>query len=94
MAAKTEGLRLGVDIDGQMMTLLMYADDVDLIADSEEKLQHMISKVYDWCVKWQMTTNKEKTAVVHFRRTAIARTDFSFKLCSDTIILIPRTRAL
>ena len=47
--------------------ILLYADDIVLVSENEENLQVMLNHVQNWCVKWQMKVNIEKTEVVHFR---------------------------
>ena len=42
-------LKCGVDIDGRCVSILLYADDVVIMSDSEDNLQKMINCVYSWC---------------------------------------------
>ena len=58
-------LKCGVDIDGRCVFILLYADDVVIMSDSEDKLQTMINCVYSWC-KRRLCGNLAKTNVVHF----------------------------
>ena len=60
-------LKCGVDIDGRCVSILLYADDVVIMSDSEDKLQKMINCVYSWCRRWRLCVNLAKTNVVHFR---------------------------
>ena len=41
-------LKCGVDIDGRCVSILLYADDVVIMSDSEDKLI-VINCVYSWC---------------------------------------------
>ena len=61
--AKETGVIYG---DGMLSTLL-YADDIVLIAPNELTLQSMIMIVEKWCKTWQMSLNVDKTNIVHFR---------------------------
>jgi hypothetical protein len=47
---------------------LMYADDVALVSENAEDLQSLVSTMHEWCSKWHLTINSEKSKVVHFRR--------------------------
>ena len=47
--------------------MLLYADDIVLIAGSESNLQKMLDHVSEWCKKWQLRINPNKTQIVHFR---------------------------
>ena len=52
---------------GEQISILLFADDIALISFSEEKLQIVLNCVYDWCSKWRLKLNEEKTQIVHFR---------------------------
>ena len=43
----------------------MYADDIILISENEQDLQHLIDEVYNFCKKWRMIVNTDKTQIVH-----------------------------
>ena len=60
-------LKCGVDIDGRCVSILLCADDVVIMSDSEDKLQKMNNCVYSWCRRWHLCVNLAKTNVVHFR---------------------------
>ena len=59
--------------------MLLYADDLVLIAESEDDLQALLNCTYDWCLKWKMNININKSNVVHFRGTRKKRSLFHFK---------------
>ena len=46
---------------------LLYADDLVLLAESEEGLQRLLDVVNTWCNTWGMRVNSNKSKVVHFR---------------------------
>ncbi len=69
---------LGVQIDGECIGILMYADDICLMAESEMELQKSLDIVNDWCQKWRMQVNQDKTNVIHFRRRNDPRTQHIF----------------
>ena len=60
--------------------MLLYADDIVLIAPDETSLQAQLDAVYKWCRKWRMVVNQDKTQVVHFRtpRQNLTSASFSF----------------
>ena len=45
---------------------LLYADDLLLMSDSTEDLQLGIDILYDYCTRWKLNINIEKSAVVFF----------------------------
>lgn len=59
----------GVDIFGDPLGvfLLMYADDLALVADSVSDLQKKIDCLEQYCNKWGLVVNMEKTKVVVFK---------------------------
>ena len=56
-----------------------YADDMVLIADSEDNLQSMLNKMFEWCSRWRIKVNKDKTKKVHFRRPRTGRAQNNFQ---------------
>ena len=81
---------IGIDIDGESVAALLYADDLELLATSEQDLQIILNVLNDWCDKNRMTINLEqykylfpainenKSNVVHFRTPSMERTNHSF----------------
>ena len=78
LATGIKNLNCGIDISGFNCSILLYADDIVLVAPSEESLQKMLDFIEKWCKKWRMAINKDKTQIVHFRRANIPRTNTSF----------------
>ena len=79
-------LNAGIPIDDtNMVSILLYADDVVLLAPDEESLQRMLNVVNDWCKKWRLCLNFDNTKVVHFRCSSVSRTTFSFH-CGSTVV--------
>ena len=73
-------LNLGVDIDGKLICILLYADDIVLIGKSEAELQSLLLSLETWCKQWQLHVNLEKSKIIHFRNPRKNRTEFLFKL--------------
>ena len=48
--------------------MLLYADDIILIASDKHKLQRMLDVLGEYCKIWRLTINDNKTKIVHFRR--------------------------
>ena len=49
LATGIKELNLGVDVDGCNVSILLYADDIVLIALNENNLQCMLDYVKEWC---------------------------------------------
>ena len=79
---------LGIKLDVNLMiSVLAFADDIVLMAESAENLQKLIDIVHRWSAKWRFIVNPEKSQVVHYRNVPKAMTDFVFKLHTDGPIL-------
>lgn len=70
----------GVNIFGEEISLLLYADDIVLLAENEANLQKMLDYLHDYCFKNRLTVNMTKSEIVHFRHKNKNRTNFAFKL--------------
>ena len=69
-------LNLGVKIHDQfIVSILLFADDIALIADSEDHLQRMLDFLSHWCSQNKISVNISKTKVFHFRKKNKALTD-------------------
>ena len=71
-------MNLGDDIDDYQLSIFMYPDNVALIAPDVESLQGMLTKLHDWCSKWRLSVNSEKTKIVHFRPIPTTRCNYKF----------------
>ena len=67
LAHTIHGMDSGIQCDGVQDPILMYADDIVLLVDSEEKLQEMLEALYIFCDEWDLEINNAKSAVIHFR---------------------------
>jgi len=83
-------LAVGVDVDGQCISIFAYADDVVLLADNENDLNLLLECLSTWCVNNKMNVNPKKSKVVHFRCYSVDRTDCTFK-CGNVNMEIVRS---
>ena len=56
------------------LAVLLYVDDLVLVADSEADLQRMMNEVYAWYKKWRVELCMEKTKVVVFGKRGVGDT--------------------
>ena len=47
-------------MDEELVCILLYADDIALIAPCAEGLQEMLDKLNEWCIRWKMLVNAKK----------------------------------
>jgi len=85
---------LGVKLRDVKVSILLFADDIVLIAESAEKLQLMLNIVHEWCRKWKLIVNKEKTKIVHFRNPRQARTEVTFKYGECVLEIVDKYKYL
>ncbi len=84
----------GVEIGDRTVSIMLYADDICLLSENEEDMQHMINELEKWCQKWDMKVNTDKTMIVHFRPQSCDRTDKVFRYGADEICIVPRYKYL
>ena len=79
-------LNEGVDISPDLnVGILLFADDIVLLAPTELNLQSMLDYLISWFNKNMMDVNINKMKVVHFRKSNIDRTEFNLKLGNNGI---------
>ncbi len=78
LITEINNLNISISIGSGKLSILIFADDIVLIADGEEKLQAMINNVELCCNKWELCVNKDKTKVMHFRNKRKARCNIKF----------------
>ena len=69
---------LWVDLLETKLSLLLYADDIALVVKSAEYLQCMLNKLHQWCKRWRVLINTNKSKCVHFRKPRTKETNFEF----------------
>ena len=63
---------LGLDIpnlNGKLISHLLWADDLVLLALDQRSLQVLIDKVHTFCEQWGLSVNISKTAIMVFNKT-------------------------
>ncbi len=69
---------IGIHTDDYIIGILLYTDDICLIAESEADLHTLLEIVDRWCEQWRMQVNQDKSNVVHFRKQSQPRTTVQF----------------
>ena len=55
LAIDMKNLNLGIEIAAnEKISILVYADDIVLMADSEDELQKMLDTLNDWTTLWHL----------------------------------------
>ena len=82
-----KNLGVGVDIGQEKVSILMYADDLVLLAENENDLQLLLNVLSGWCRDNHIVVNEAKSIVIHFRTQSVPRTSFDFLCCGKEIQL-------
>ena len=57
-----------VCINDQNVSCLLYADDLVIVSESATGLQSAISNLENYCVKWNLEINLDKTQIMIFNK--------------------------
>ena len=94
LADKIKNLNLGIKIGDTEISILMYADDIILLAETQEGLQCILNELHTWCKRWRMTVNTEKPQIIHFRPKRSLKTKTLFHYGSSLIDIVERYQYL
>jgi len=75
----------GKGISSPNISCLLYADDVVILAETENDLQAQLHVLENWCLSWNMKVNVSKTKIIHFRPKSMPISNFIFTLNNDTL---------
>ena len=78
----------GIPVLDTNIGMLMYADDIVLLAENESDLQRMLDKVSSWAHKWRIEFNNAKTQIVHFRWKSQEKTSFLFHCSGQNLDIV------
>ena len=85
LALKIKSFNIGVPVGNEIVSLLLYADDIVLMAETEPELQFLLNELHAWCISNSMHVNNIKSNVVHFRVPSKAKTSVNFTCGPDVI---------
>ena len=83
-------LNCGVKIQDRNISILVYADDIVLVAPDPNKLQQMLDLIYNWCSKHRLLINTDKSQVIHFRNKHVQQTIAKFTLGDSPLQLVDK----
>ena len=79
VAQTLKRLNIGIKVNGKSICVLLYADDIVLLAENEKDLQTLLNTTHEWCSKWKLNINIEKSKIMHFRQNRKQQSNFQFK---------------
>ena len=68
-----------IDVGFLKLFLLLHADDIVIFSESVTGLQNGLNILHDYCNKWKLSVNIDKSKVVIFRKGGRIGRDVSFK---------------
>ncbi len=90
-----QNLDLGIPTDEDLISILLYADDIALLAECETYLQQMLDRLHEWCSQWKLKVNVLKSQVMHFRRgSSVPRSLFKFMCGNNQLQIVDKYRYL
>ena len=66
LARTVKGSKAGVRVGQQVLNILLFADDLVLIAQNQKELQMLLDIVYSYSAQWRFCFNIEKSKVLVF----------------------------
>ena len=75
------------------MSMLLYADDIILMANGARDLQRMLDMLDNWCKWWGLCVNPRKTKFMQFRPHGHKMSGFMFT-CEDDIDVVEKYKYL
>lgn len=90
LAVYLKSLNIGVSIESEIISILLYADDIVLLAENKHDLQVLLNALSEWCNVNDMQINCTKSNIVHFRPPSVQKVDFVFKCGNETLDIVDR----
>ena len=94
LVTEINALNCGIRFDNNVISILMYADDIVLISESTDELQIMLNSLNSWCCKWRLAINESKTKVIHLRNKNTLQTDYVFNCGENAIVCVSEYKYL
>ena len=88
LAKDIKKLKNGIQVNDENISILLYADDIVLLAPDETSLQKQLDFLNGWCRRWRMSVNEDKSQIVHFRPQRFAQTRFKFMLGTSNLKIV------
>lgn len=90
----SETLYGGLLINNKRINLLMYADDIVLLAESPLVLNEMIRRLENYCHRWNLVVNLSKSKIMVFRKGGRLSARESWKFNNNPLEVVPSYKYL
>ena len=74
--------------NGERLSILLYTDDIALIAESERDLQKMLDVIFQWGQNWEIKFNCNKSQVMYFRKGSVNCFNIALKLGNNNLQIV------
>ena len=91
---KIDALGKGVEVDDTRFSLLLYKNDIVLIAESEMDLRAMLDRLGAWSRNNLITNNGAKSNILHSRNSSVTRSNFVFKVNDNSLPYVSQYKYL
>lgn len=92
--AYVKSLGIGINVGDSKVCILIYADDIVLMAETEEQLQTLLDALHAWCSACRMSVNLEKSNILHFRPPSVEVSRHTFLFGKDNLTTASEYRYL
>ena len=84
LATEIKKLNVGVDTSDGTVSILLYADDIPLIAPSKKNLQKMLDTLSAWTDKWLMNIHPDNPRLYTFGRMMLMKQSIASNVDQST----------
>ena len=88
LATEIKCLNKGFKLNDLNISILLYADDIVLISETENNLQYLLDYMCRWCYRWKLKLNIDKSNVVHFRPKRHHRSESKFRFGENDLNIV------
>ena len=78
LITRINSLGTGIDINGEKVSILVYADDVVLLVENEADLQQLLQELHNWCETNRLEINTKQVKSYAFQKRI--ETTFKYKI--------------
>ena len=72
-------------MNGYKVCILLYADDLIILADNEKDFQTLLDLMHVWCIERMLRINIAESNIVHFRGSRKKKLNFNFHYSDSSL---------
>ena len=88
------GPNIGAQLAGRVVRVLLYADDLVLLAHSPDQLQQMLDALAEFCKACMMTVNVKKTEIVCFNNQHTRARPYTWQYMGQIVPIVAEFKYL